>query len=278
MGGRVLRQLCILIALTLPFQAAARQGAPDQAGSVRWFDLLTEDAEAAGAFYRDLFGWELQRAPSGHYNLVHEGELIGGITQIGRTVPAITEATWLMGVVVEDLHASVAAARRLGGQVLKEVTTTSDLAHWAVIEDPHGGQLLLIDPKGLRELGVQPGPGHFVWTELWTVDVAASAHFYSEVVGWECEDRDHPDGSYPLFHSAGEPRAGLVPIETDRIETGWAPYIGVLDLQETLDRARELGGEVLLEPSPEIYDGLVAVVADPTGVGFVLYQFPEEAQ
>ena len=274
----MLRTLCLLLALAAPLPAAARQGAVGEPGSVRWFDLLTEDAAAASAFYGNLFGWEMERVDSGRYVATHEGEMIAGIHQIERTLPEITEATWLVGVVVEDLHASVAAARRLGGNILRDVTPAVDLAHWAVIEDPQGGQLLLLDPVRLLPLSVEPGPGHLVWTELWTIDLAASSRFYTEVVGWERGDADHPDGAYPVFQSAGEPRAGLVPIETQEIETGWAPYIGVIDLQATIARTRELGGQVLLEPSPEIYDGLVAVLEDPTGVGFVVYQFPEEAQ
>ena len=278
LGARVLGKLTLLIALAAPLSATARQGAVAEPGSVRWIDLLTEDATAASAFYRDLFGWEMQRLESGTYLATHGGELIAGITQIGRTVPEITEATWLVGVVVENLSGSVATARRRGGNVLKDVTTAADLAHWAVIEDPQGGQLLLIDPIRLQPLSGEPGPGNLIWSELWTIDPAAASRFYSEVVGWETGNLEHPDGEYPVFRSAGEPRAGLVLIETERIETGWAPYIAVIDLQATLARARELGGQVLLEPSPEIYDGLVAVLADPTGVGFFIYQFPEEAQ
>ena len=70
--------------------------------------------------------------------------------------------------------------------------------------------------------------------------------------------------------------AGLVSIESSDIETGWAPYIGVEDLEDTIARARELGGRVIMEPTPEIYDGLVAILEDPTGVEFLIYQFPAE--
>jgi predicted enzyme related to lactoylglutathione lyase len=267
----------LLIALATPLQSVAGQGPVGEPGSVRWFDLLTEDAATASAFYGDLFGWDVQRQQEGRYLVIHEGELIAGISQIESTLPEISEATWLIGVVVDDLQASVDAARRLNGRVLKDVTMAENLAHWAVIEDPQGGQLLLLDPVRLRDLGAEPGPGHLVWTELWTTDVSASSRFYSDVVGWDRADREHTDGDYALFETDGEPRAGLVAIETEEIDTGWAPYIGVDDLDATLVRARELGGEVVLEPSPDLYDGLVAVVVDPTGVGFLIYQFPEEA-
>ena len=80
----MLVRLCVLIALFAPMQSAAAQGAVGEPGSVRWFELLTEDATAAGVFYRDLFGWELQLRESGDYTVIHDGELIAGISQIER--------------------------------------------------------------------------------------------------------------------------------------------------------------------------------------------------
>lgn len=272
----MLRSLLLLTALLVPWAPALGQEMPEYAESVRWFDLLTEDAAAASTFYGQLFGWDVQRVRPGRYVVVHDGEQIAGISEIERTLPNLDESTWLIGVVVEDLSAAVATARRLGGEILQDVTPAEDLADWAVIEDPDGGQLLLIQPTGLRQFDREPGVGHLVWTELWTHDVEASSSFYTEVVGWERNDREHPDGEYPLFHTGGEPRAGLVQIESSEIETGWAPYIAVEDLEDTMARARGLGGTVILEPTPEIYDGLVAILRDPTGVGFLIYQFPEE--
>ena len=232
-GSRMLLRLCLLIALFAPPQSAAAQGSVGEPGSVRWFELLTEDATAAGAFYRDLFDWELQLRESGDYTVIHDGELIAGVSQIERILPQIDETTWMVGVVVEDLRASVATARRLGGWVLQDVATAGELAHWAVVEDPQGGQILLLDPVRLPALGDERGPGHLVWTELWTTDVEAASGFYKDVVGWDRTNMEHPDGAYALFQSAGKPRAGLVPIDTRGLETGWAPYIGVIDLDAT---------------------------------------------
>ncbi len=275
MADHLLRTLFVLTALAAPLPCAALQGPVGEPGSVRWFDLLTEDATAASAFYADLFGWDVQRRSEGRYVVRHDGELIAGINEIDPTRSEVTEATWLVGVVVEDVEASVATVRRLDGSVLRDVSTAEGFARWAAVEDPQGGQLLLLEPIRVRNLGGPAGPGHLLWTELWTTDVEAASHFYTEVIGWERGDRVHPDGEYALFESAGEPRAGLVLIENDEIRTGWAPYIGVESLRVTLARVLELGGEVLLEPSSEIYDGLVAIAADPTGVGFLIYQFPE---
>ena len=148
------------------------------------------------------------------------------------------------------------------------------LAQWAVIEDPQGAQILLMVPE--RPLGGIEGPGNWVWAELWTTDQEASSRFYSQVIGWKFVEVDRPDGPYPTFQSAGKARAGLVPIEQGELEPGWAPYIGVADLEATLARARALGGKVLLQPNEEIYGGRVAALADPTGVAFLVVELEGE--
>ena len=276
---RILVQSLVMVwglVLLTPLVAGAQQEvSADGPGAVRWFGLLTEDAAAARAFYADLFGWQTERTSSGGYIVMSKGQPMAGITQIGRSVPEVNESTWLVGVVVSDLRESVAAARRLGAQVLRDVSRTEGFAQWAVIEDPQGAQVLLMVPE--RPLGGVQGPGNWVWAELWTPDLEASFRFYSQVIGWEYVELDRPHGAYPTFQSAGQPRAGLVQINPAEMESGWAPYIGVADLEATLARAKELGGEVLLEPAENIYEGRLAILADPTGVSFLVIQLEKEA-
>ncbi len=264
-----------LVLLTPVAAGTQQEASANEPGAVRWFGLLTEDAAVARAFYADLFGWQMERTSSGGYIAIHDGQPFAGITQIGRSVPEIDESTWLVGVVVSDLPESVATARRLGARVLRDVSRAEGFAQWAVIEDPQGAQVLLMVPE--RPLGGVEAPGNWVWAELWTTDQEASSSFYSQVIGWESVELDRPGGAYPTFQSGGEARAGLVPIEKGKMEPGWAPYIGVADLEATLARARELGGEVLLEPNQEIYGGRVAVLADPTGVAFLAVELEGEA-
>ena len=145
------------LVLIMPPAAGAQREAPaDGPGTVRWFGLLTEDAAAARTFYVDLFGWQTERTSSGGYIALHDGQPFAGITQIGRSVPEIDESTWLVGVVVSDLRDSVATARRLGAQVLRDVSRTEGFAQWAVIEDPQGAQ---DPPDGSRAAaGGRSGP------------------------------------------------------------------------------------------------------------------------
>ena len=133
-------------------------------------------------------------------------------------------------------------------------------------------------PRGCRWIEGDPAPGRWAWAELWTTDAEAAAGFYGAVVGWDLEEVEHPDGTYRSFTYDGDLRAGVVPIAGDRVDPGWAPYIGVTDVAATVQRAEELGGEVLLAPGDDVYGGRVAILRDPTGVGFLVFELEEEME
>ena len=260
--------LCLLGSLILSSAAAA------DAGEVVWFDLLTEDAERAVAFYEGLFDWVLTRSRSGNYVATAGSVPFAGISQIERTLPAVDESTWMVSVEVEDVPGAVARAKSLGAEILQDTVTDDELAVWAVIEDPQGAQLSLVDPK--QRVGYVEGHGAPYWAELWTENLSESSGFYSDLLGWSRSAAQRSGKEYPIFGALDAPRAGLVEIDSGEMETGWAAYFEVADLGETVRKARELGGEILLEPSPEVDGGAVAAIRDPTGVAFVVIEMEAE--
>jgi len=198
-----------LVAVASIFPAAVAQGqtAANESGRLGWCELLTHDAAKAAQFYAELFGWQLENHTAGKYRLRSQGTLVGGITEIGYITPELDEATWLVGITVDDVEASVAAARERGGKILADVTRATSGARWAVVEDLQGAQLLVFSGGDL--IDDTEGPGRWMWTELWTTDPEDAAAFYADVVGWTLEELEHPDGAYPAFHKGGEARAGL---------------------------------------------------------------------
>ena len=58
----------------------------------------------------------------------------------------------------------------------------------------------------------------------------------------------------------------------------WAPYIGVRDLAATVARTTELGGRVVLEPSPELAGGRVALIEDPANAMIFIAQLPPDEE
>ena len=267
----------LIEALSLALVGVAPPARADAAGEVRWFDLLTEDADAAKKFYAKLFGWRFKLSPTGSYTALRRGTPIAGISQIEDTLPEEDESMWLAAIVVSDLEATVEAARRLGATVHEDVTRVPGYGSYAVIEDPQGAPVTFAVTE--RPLGGKEGPGAWIWAELWTDDVEASSRFYTEVVGYERSEVYRDGTPYSILLTQDEPRAGMVAIPVgEDIEPDWAPYLGVDDVGKTMARARKLGGRVLLEPRDDIGDGRIAVIADPTGAVFFVYQLEEEGR
>ncbi len=264
LGLLVVATIAVAILGTLTPAAAA-----DSLGKLIWVELITEDAATAVSFYEGLLDWNIEKRESGPYVVFLDGKPIASISQIDSRVDE-KEAQWLVGLEVEDLSGSVAAARRLGATIHEGAGSKEGFAKYAIIEDPEGAPVVLLDPE--KPLGGERAAGAWVWAELWTDDLVAAGKFYDEVIGYDRSETDLSGQAYPVFEIDGEPRAGIVEIEDKAVDPIWAPYLAVENVAATVNKAKSLGGRVLLEPKPENHDGRVALLADPTGGAFFIYQ------
>jgi uncharacterized protein len=121
-------------------------------------------------------------------------------------------------------------------------------------------------------------PGVPCWVDTTQPDPEAATEFYSGLFGWEFEDVAQPGapGSYYL----GRLRGGDVAAVASQPEGGprdavWNTYVWVEDADETAAKVRDAGGTVLREPSDVGGSGRMAVVADPAGAAFCLWQAKE---
>jgi predicted enzyme related to lactoylglutathione lyase len=57
-------------------------------------------------------------------------------------------------------------------------------------------------------------------------------------------------------------------------DPAWLTYFGVADPAAAAARAESLGGRILLAPSPEVREGTIAIVADPSGAILALQKWP----
>ncbi|MCA0301869.1 MAG: VOC family protein [Proteobacteria bacterium] len=116
----------------------------------------------------------------------------------------------------------------------------------------------------------------FVWYELMTTDAKAAAAFYTKVVGWTAEPAPPPNTDYTMLKAAGANAAGLMTLPKDACDAGarpgWMGYVGVDDLDAMLARLTKAGGAVRMSPMPIPGVGRFAVVADPQGAVFSLFQ------
>jgi predicted enzyme related to lactoylglutathione lyase len=122
--------------------------------------------------------------------------------------------------------------------------------------------------------------GAFSWVELATTDPAAAVAFYRDLFGWDVVQHDMgPDGVYTIFTMRGRDvaaAAGQHPQERDRrIPPHWKLYVNVNDADAAAKRAASLGGVVEAPPFDVMNHGRMAVIQDPTGAVFQLWQ-PKE--
>jgi hypothetical protein len=120
-------------------------------------------------------------------------------------------------------------------------------------------------------------PGTFSWVDLATTDAAAATSFYTSLFGWTTEDNDAGGGAvYTMCHLAGDTVAGLFEMPDDMRATGvppnWTSYVTVTDADAAVARAEELGGAALDRAFDVLDVGRMAVVRDPQGAVFALWQ------
>ena len=124
--------------------------------------------------------------------------------------------------------------------------------------------------------------GSFCWIELATTDQNAASKFYTSLFGWKVTD--NPMGGedfYSIFKLNGRDSAAGYTMGKDQRAQGvpphWNLYIAVDNADQTVAKAAQAGGKVIM-PAFDVLDaGRMAVVQDPTGATFCLWQ-PKQKQ
>jgi predicted enzyme related to lactoylglutathione lyase len=118
-------------------------------------------------------------------------------------------------------------------------------------------------------------PGVPCWIDTSQPDPEAAVDFYSGLFGWEFEDVMPPDS--PGRYFIGRIRGGDV-AAVGSIPDGappmamWNTYIWVDSADETTSKARDAGGGVAMEPFDVMDAGRMAVLTDPEGAVFCVWQ------
>ncbi|HEY7874732.1 MAG TPA: VOC family protein [Actinomycetota bacterium] len=122
--------------------------------------------------------------------------------------------------------------------------------------------------------------GKFCWADLATTDPEAAKSFYSSLFGWEIEDMPIPGGgTYSMARVNGRYTGALSEqMEQERsqgIPPHWNVYVSVDDVDTYVKKAEATGGTVLMPAFDVLDSGRMAVIADPTGAVFCMWQ-PQE--
>ena len=119
--------------------------------------------------------------------------------------------------------------------------------------------------------------GSLCWFELATTDQAAAKKFYTSLFGWSADDSPiGPDDFYTMFTVSGRNAAAAYTMRKEQRAQGvpphWMLYIAVADADQAAGKAAQLGGTVLAPPFDVMDVGRMAVIQDPTGAIFSLWQ------
>src|SRR6185295_5101753 len=118
-------------------------------------------------------------------------------------------------------------------------------------------------------------PGNFCWVELGTTDQAAAKKFYQTLFGWDSTDQPTgPDETYTMFKKGGQDVAAGYRLRPDQkgVPPNWQVYVSVASADDAVAKAKDLGAKVLAPPFDVFDAGRMAVVQDPTGAVFAVWE------
>jgi uncharacterized protein len=242
-------------------------------GTFCWVGLATSDPSGAKAFYASVFGWELDAGRGwGVFRL--DGKAVAVLyrqTEMARAAEVAPQ--WTSFVSVADADASAAQARELGGSLPREPFDVEDAGRVATVRDPVGAIVSLWEAGSRGGAELVNDVGCFCWNELATSDVERATAFYAGLLGWEYETS--PTG-YATISNAGIHNGGIRPLrERDDPDAApnWVPYFTVANVDDTGRVAESAGGSTLV-PTMDLGEVRIAVLADPQGAAFVVFQGP----
>lgn len=247
-------------------------------GKFVWYELMTSDVPAAQAFYGSVLGWTAKDSgmPGMTYILFHAGENgVGGLMSVPEDATKMgMKPCWMGYVAVDDVDASAAEVKTMGGVVHREPAEIPGVGRFAVVGDPQGAGIMLF--KGTTPPTVPPPapgtPGTGGWHELHTTDNKAAFDFYSKLFGWtrgEAMDMG-PMGTYQIFKQDDQMLGGMVNKQPQMPMPFWLYYFNIKGIDAAAERIKTGGGKVLNGPMEVPGGAWIIQCSDPQGAMFAL--------
>jgi hypothetical protein len=252
---------------------------PDYApGTPSWVELSTPDPDASAAFYRDVLDWDATEpgaAETGGYRMFQSaGKNVAGL--MGHMQEGQPTA-WASYVSVADAEETAQKVQDAGGTVMVAPMDVTDLGRMGVFVDPTGAVFGVWQPKAFAGADLVNEPVSLTWNEIQTPDIGADKAFYSSVFGWEAgkpQFEGAPD-SYTVWQLDGHNVCGMMEMVEGMFPPGtpphWSVCFAVADADGTVEKSREHGGMIAVEPM-DMPIGRFAAIVDPQGAAFTIMQ------
>jgi predicted enzyme related to lactoylglutathione lyase len=250
-----------------------------KAGSFAWIELATTDPAGAKNFYTNLFGWKAEDMPMGPdmtYTMFrNNGKDVGGAYKLMKEqIDAHVPPHWMLYIQADSADASAAKAISLGAQQIMPPSDIPNVGRFAVITDPTGAHVSIFQPGSHKGMATFQEDNALCWADLNTPDAEKASKFYSDWLGWTYEIGK--DGYRHILNGkTKEDMIGGIPPQMHAppgTPAHWMAYFAVKDARATGAKATQLGANTLMpaELMPDV--GTIAVLADPQGAVFAIYQ------
>ncbi|HEX4748302.1 MAG TPA: VOC family protein [Bryobacteraceae bacterium] len=248
-------------------------------GSFCWFELGTTDQAAAKQFYSALFDWtseDFPMGPGGTYTMFNlNGRYVGACytlnpAQQSEGVPP----HWNLYVSVENADSTAQRAGELGAKLYMPPFDVMEFGRMTIMADPTGAVISIWQPKQHSGTGITGVDGTVCWADLSTTDVDKAKNFYSSLFGWSIKAGEHDASGYLHIFNKGAGIGGIPPAEYRKagVPPHWLAYYFVSDCAATVSKAGELGARIYMDSHTIPNVGTMAIIADPQGAVFALFQ------
>ena len=249
-------------------------------GDFCWMELATTDQVAAKKFYSELFAWSFKEFPIGPNEFYTMFSVDGRDVGAACTLRADEQkqgipAHWNLYVAVENADDVVGRAAEFGAKVLAAPFDVFDMGRMAVLEDPAGAAFSVWQAKRHRGFGIKGVPGSFCVADLSTPDQEGASRFYERLFGWRVGKEDEKPGhNYYHFFNREVFIGGVLPpaFRDPATPPYWQIYLQVSDCDPIAAKARGLGATIYMPPMPIEDIGRMAVLADPQGAAFAIFE------
>jgi predicted enzyme related to lactoylglutathione lyase len=248
-------------------------------GSFDWVELVTTDQPAMKKFYTALFGWAVEDSPIGGDEFYSMFKLEGRNVGAGYSLPKDQReqgvpSHWGIYIAVASTDASAERAAQLGGKILAPPFDVMDYGRMAVIQDPTGAIFSIWQDMTHTGIGIAGVDGTLCWADLSTHDPATASKFYSALFGWKIAAGEHDTSGYQHIANGEDFIGGVHPPgrHDPNVPPHWLTYFLTSNCDATAAKAKQLGAKFFVEPMTMEQVGRMAVLADPQGAIFAIFQ------
>ncbi len=120
--------------------------------------------------------------------------------------------------------------------------------------------------------------GAFSWSERICDDTDKAVAFYGALFGWQFDTMHMGEMDYHVAICDGDKIAGIMkkPQEACDIPSHWGNYVTVNDIEAIANKVTELGGTLVVPPTPVPGVGVFCLFQGPTGETLSAIQYSED--